>query len=122
VPIENKILEDEVFEQAVVIGQDKHYLSALVVLNKEIIAAYMKAKNDTAQIDLNSIAELKQLVINHIEQRVNARFGFKKYEQIVKVCILNTSFEVGRELSAKQELKRFMIEKLYQKEINGLYA
>jgi len=122
VPIENKILEDDVFEQAVVIGQDKHYLSALVVLNKEIIAAYLKAKNDTVQIDLNSIDELKQLVINHIEEKINTRFGFKKYEQIVKVCILNKTFEVGRELSAKQELKRFMIEKLYQKEINGLYA
>jgi len=122
VPIENKILEDDVFTQAVVIGQDKNYLSALVVLNKEIIAAYINAKNDTTQIDLNSIDELKQLVINHIEERINTRFGFKKYEQIVKVCILNKNFEIGRELSAKQELKRFMIEKLYQKEINGLYA
>jgi long-chain acyl-CoA synthetase len=32
------------------------------------------------------------------------------------------SFEVGKELSAKQELKRFEINRLYQREIDELFV
>jgi long-chain acyl-CoA synthetase len=53
---------------------------------------------------------------------VNSRHGFKSFEHIVRFHLLAKSFEVGKELSAKQELKRFEIQKLYQNEIKELFV
>ncbi|MCH3915978.1 MAG: long-chain fatty acid--CoA ligase [Spirochaetia bacterium] len=122
VPIEAKILEDDVFANAVVIGQDRKFLSALVVLDPANIKEYLASANLPTIGTPNYFQELRSLILRRIEDKVNIRAGFKKYEQIAKVYILDKPFEVGKELSAKHELKRFAIEKLYQKEINALYT
>ena len=52
---------------------------------------------------------------------MNAKNGFKMYERINKVALLEKPFEVGVELSAKQEIMRYRINELYAKEIKALY-
>jgi long-chain acyl-CoA synthetase len=67
-----------------------------------------------------------QEVISLIEQTItdiiNSKHGFKSFEHIVRFRLLSKSFEVGKELSAKQELKRFEINRLYQREIDELFV
>ncbi|NBK20803.1 MAG: long-chain fatty acid--CoA ligase [Spirochaetia bacterium] len=123
VPIEAKICESEFVESAVVLGQDKKYLGALVVLNKKRVEEYLTNEQIPYLSDkLASMKEVKALVEASINEIISAKHGFKSYEHISRVILIGKSFEIGVELSAKQELKRFEINKLYKQEIEQLFA
>ncbi len=123
VPIEAKLCESEFIESAVVLGQDQKYLGALIVLNKKRIEEYLTEKQIPYLADkLASMKEVKELIEKTVGEIVNSRHGFKSFEHIVRFHLLAKSFEVGKELSAKQELKRFEIQKLYQNEIKELFV
>ncbi|MGE4524547.1 MAG: long-chain fatty acid--CoA ligase [Sphaerochaeta sp.] len=123
VPIEAKLCESEFIESAVVLGQDQKYLGALIVLNKKRIEEYLTEKQIPYLADkLASMKEVKELIEKTVGEIVNSKHGFKSFEHIVRFHLLAKSFEVGKELSAKQELKRFEIQKLYQNEIKELFV
>ncbi|MDY0289215.1 MAG: AMP-binding protein [Sphaerochaeta sp.] len=123
VPIEAKICESEFVESAVVLGQDKKYLGALVVLNRKSVEEYLTREQIPYLADkLAGMKEVKALVEASINEIISVKHGFKSYEHISRIVIINKSFEVGVELSAKQELKRFEINKLYKQEIEQLFA
>lgn len=110
VPIEAKLCESEYIEQAIVLGQDKKYLGALIVLNKQRIEEYLKEKGIPYLADkMYQMQEVKNLIEQTIGDIINSKQGFKSFEHIVRFKLLAKSFEVGKELSAKQELKRFEI-------------
>ena len=71
--------------------------------------------------DLLKLPEISHLIENEVGLRVNAKNGFKMYERINKIALLEKPFEVGVELSAKQEIMRYKINELYAKEIKALY-
>ena len=123
VPIEAKLCESEYIESAVVLGQDKRYLGALIVLNKARIEEYLTEKGIPYRVDrLAQMSEVKSLIEHTIAQIISSKQGFKSYEHIVRFTLLGSSFEMGRELSAKQELKRFAINRLYEEEIAALFV
>ena len=123
VPIEAKLCESEFIESAVVLGQDQKYLGALIVLNKKRIEEYLTEKRIPYLADtLASMKEVKELIEKTVGEIVNSKQGFKSFEHIVRFHLLAKSFEVGKELSAKQELKRFEIQKLYHNEISEIFA
>ena len=124
VPIEQKLAESEFIEQAVVVGQDQRYLAALIVPRRENLEAWAK-KNFVPYSDYEALTHLPQtrtLIANEISNLVNQKTGFKTFERISRFEILPQSFQVGRELSAKQEIKRFAINELYAKEIKSLFT
>ncbi|MCK9547864.1 MAG: long-chain fatty acid--CoA ligase [Sphaerochaeta sp.] len=123
VPIEAKLCESEYIESAVVLGQDKRFLGALIVLNKARIEEYLKEKGIPYLSDrLAQMNEVKALIEKTISEIISSKQGFKSFEHIVRFKLLGQSFEVGRELSAKQELKRFEINRLYEGEIAELFV
>ncbi len=123
VPIEAKLCESEFIESAVVLGQDQKYLGALIVLNKKRIEEYLTEKRIPYLADtLASMKEVRELIEKTVGEIVNSKQGFKSFEHIVRFHLLAKSFEVGKELSAKQELKRFEIQKLYRNEISEIFA
>ncbi len=123
VPIEAKICESEFVESAVVLGQDKKYLGALIVLNRKTIEAYLTREQIPYLVGkLASMKEVKALVEASINEIISVKHGFKSYEQIHRIVLISKSFEVGVELSAKQEPKRFEINRLYKREIEQLFA
>ncbi len=121
VPIEGKLSEVEFIESAIVIGQDRKYVSALIVPNMIAIKDYFKSLNETVKRDFNK-DEIKFLIQARINEKVSEKFGFKPHELISRITILDKPFEIGAELSAKQELKRFEIERIYLQLINLMYA
>ena len=53
---------------------------------------------------------------------VNKKNGFRAFEIIGNFAVLTKDFEVGVELSAKQEIMRYRINEIYAKEIKKLFA
>ncbi len=122
-PIEQKITESEYIDSAVVVGQDQKYLGALIVPNSAAIEGYA----DENHIPYNQVSDLlesddvRELMDGEINSLVNARTGFRAFEQVYRFAILKAAFEIGEELSAKQEIKRHVITEKYRREIEGLF-
>lgn len=124
VPIEKALCESEYIETAVVVGQDRKFLSALIVIDVKNVENYLKDMN-IPYIDRKSLAssdDVRALINREIQTYVSTRRGFKPFEQVNRFAILTKSFEVGKELSLKQEIKRKDISEMYKKEIDSLFA
>ena len=122
-PIEMKLAESKYIKAAVVVGQDKRYLSALILVDEEEVKNY--AAENGMQYDtyenLLSGQEIHKLYETEISNLINAKTGFKMFERINKFTLITKPFEVGVELSAKQEIMRFRINDIYKKEIEAMF-
>jgi long-chain acyl-CoA synthetase len=65
--------------------------------------------------------EINEIIANEVADLVNPKTGFKPFERVFKFRLLTKPFEIGRELSGKQELLRHRIQALYAREIHGLF-
>jgi long-chain acyl-CoA synthetase len=122
-PIEQKLTESEYVAQAVVLGQDQKYLAALIVPEQDAVVAWAK-DNAIPIVDYESLLqqpEVVELMDFEMNELVSARNGFKSFERIFRFALLAKPFEVGRELSAKQEIKRHAIVEIYPKEVKRLF-
>lgn len=123
-PIEQKITESEYIQAAVVVGQDQKFLGALIVPAQEAIEAYA-AENHVPYneyTDLVNNDAILELLNAEIDVRVNAKTGFRAFERIFRIAVTPKVFEVGEELSAKQEAKRHVIAEMYKEQIAALFA
>ena len=122
-PIEMKMQESRFIQTAVVLGQDQRYLAALVVPEQAEVEAFCKESNLPYKkySDMVKSAEVLHLIETEVATRVNSKNGFKMYERINKIALLEKPFEVGVELSAKQEIMRFRINEIYSGEIKKLF-
>lgn len=122
-PIEAKMQESRFIQTAVVVGQDQRNLGALVLPNQEELEIWANenkiAFKDFA--DLVKKPEAYKLIEDEIKELINAKNGFRMFEKIVKFAFLTKPFEVGRELSAKQEIMRYKLTEIYEKEIKGIF-
>lgn len=124
VPIEQRLGESTYIQQAVVLGQDQKYLAALIVPKEENVVAWAE-ENEIPFDDYASLLEqpeVKELIDSEINTYVSMKNGFKPFERIFRFVLLPKAFEPGRELSAKQELKRHAINDLYRSQIRQLFA
>ncbi len=122
-PIEMKINESRYVAQSVVLGQDQRYLGALVVVNRDELAAWAR-ENELDPSDFDALLEteqVKRLYEVEIAELVSAKTGFKIFERINRVELLAKAFETGVELSAKQEIMRYKIPDLYPDRIKRLF-
>ncbi|MBQ3670908.1 MAG: AMP-binding protein [Treponema sp.] len=122
-PIEMKMQESQYIKTAVVLGQDQRYLAALVVPEKAEIEQYCTdlALPYKDYSEMVKSAEVQQLIESEVAARINAKNGFKSYEKINKIALLEKEFEVGKELSAKQEMARYKVNEIYAREIKNLF-
>ena len=122
-PIEMKLSESRFIKQAVVLGQDKRYLAALILVDEDEIKNY--AAENGIQYDTyeNLLAsnEIQTLYEGEIANLISSKNGFKMFERINKFTLITKPFEVGVELSAKQEIMRFRINEIYKKEIENMF-
>ena len=122
-PIEMKLAESRYIKSAVVVGQDKRYLGALILVNSDEVKTYAEENGiqyDTYENFLQSEV-VHKLFETEISNLVNSKTGFKMFERINKFVLITKDFEVGVELSAKQEIMRFRINDIYKKEIESMF-
>ena len=123
-PIETKLSESRYIKQAVVVGQDQRYLAALILVDEDEVknyAAFNGIQYDTYENLLESEV-IQKLYETEIANLISAKNGFKMFERISKFSLITKPFEVGVELSAKQEIMRFRINDLYKDKINAMFA
>ena len=123
-PIETKLSESRYIKQAVVVGQDQRYLAALILVDEDEIknyAAYNGIQYDTYENLLESEI-IQKLYESEIANLISAKNGFKMFERISKFSLITKPFEVGVELSAKQEIMRFRINDLYKDKISAMFT
>ena len=122
-PIEMKMQESRFIQTAVVLGQDQRYLAALVVPVQQEVEMFVQEAGLPYKkySDMVRSAEVLHLIETEVATRVNAKNGFKMYERINRIALLEKPFEVGVELSAKQEIMRFRINEIYSGEIKKLF-
>ena len=127
-PIEQKLQESRYISTAVVVGssggEDMRYLAALIMPSEDDVKSYA-AENNIAYPSFEELlknAAIQKMFETEIASLVGPKNGFKLFERVSKFCFLKKPFEVGRELSAKQEIMRYKISELYKKEIAAMYA
>ena len=122
-PIEQKLKESFYIEQAVALGQDQKYIAALIVPRREDTEQYAQ-KNNISYVDWEGLvetSEINELLANEISTLVSAQNGFKNIERVYRFKLMPDSFEVGKQLSHKQEVMRHVINQMYHREIEKLF-
>jgi long-chain acyl-CoA synthetase len=123
-PIEEKIRESEWVAQCMVVGQDQKYLAALIVPKQDAVMAFAQ-ENNIPIVDYETLLqqpEVIEIVANDVADLVSPHTGFKPFERVFKFKLIPKPFEVGIELSHKQEVMRHKIVDIYAKEVAALFA
>jgi len=114
--LEALLVEDSVIAQALVIGDDRKFLTALIVPDPEPLK---KALEVEELPDLNG-EQIQELIGERISKRLTE---VAKNEQIGKFTVLGRPFLTDKgELTAKLSLRRKVIEENFSAEIEAMYS
>jgi long-chain acyl-CoA synthetase len=120
-PIENALKSSRWIAQAVVIGDRRKYLSALVVPDFEALGPWARERGVAAAgpEQLAADPQVRQLLRDEID-KVNENLA--SYEKIVAWDVLPAELTLeGGELTPTQKVKRRVIHEKYAATIEGLY-
>lgn len=119
--IENMLKEHHLISQALVYGEGKSYLVALITLNSIEAAEFARARGlSDGSNKLTDQAPVRDLVQKMIEG-VNARVS--STESIRRFAVLDHDFEIEKdEVTPTGKLKREVVTERYRDVIEGLYA
>jgi long-subunit acyl-CoA synthetase (AMP-forming) len=107
--------------QACVIGNDRPYNVALVVLEPEAAAAFAKARGLDG--DLKKLAESTEMREALDQAMAEANSHLSRVEQIKRFAILGDEWlPGGDELTPTMKLKRKPIDRKYAEQIDALYG
>ena len=116
--IEQALADLPMVEHAVVCGEGRHFLTALLTLNAEELSAFAKEKG----IDPASVrnSEALNATLSSAIEAMNTRFA--RVEQIRKFAIAPQPFSLeGGELTPTLKVKRAFVTRKYAELIDGLY-
>jgi long-chain acyl-CoA synthetase len=120
--IENSLLASGFIEQVAVIGDNRKFLSALIVPAFESLEAWAKEKNISygSRKDLVANAEVIKLYEKEIEETMK---DYARVEQIRKFQLMEKEWSQDTdELTPTMKLKRMVVNKKYAAEIEEMYA
>lgn len=122
-PIENALCNSAFIKKALVAGQDKKCVAALIVCAMEELLDWA----DTNRVMYSSLEELlelnevQMLYRNEIDSRVCEKTGFRTCERISRFVLLDKDFTVGKELNAKGSIVRSAALKAHEKALRYLF-
>ena len=118
--IENALKTSNYISNAVVIGDKRKYLSALITLDNIEIQKYVK-DHDLSNGAANFVKDPK--IINLIDEEIKVKIAdLADYEQIRKFTILENDFTIeSGELTPTLKVKRKFVEQKYKPLIDAMY-
>ncbi|MDD3161557.1 MAG: long-chain fatty acid--CoA ligase [Bacteroidales bacterium] len=119
--IETKIGEDKYIDQIAIIGNNRKYVTALIVPAYPALQKYAQ-ENKIDCSDMNKLVNNEQ-IIELYRNRINAlQVNFANYEQIKKFTLLPQPFSMENgELTNTLKMKRLAIEGRYAADIKKMY-
>ncbi|MCH8837643.1 MAG: long-chain fatty acid--CoA ligase [Candidatus Marinimicrobia bacterium] len=121
-PLENSLVTSPFIEQVVVIGDQRNFISALVVPSFEKLKSFAEEQGLAAR----SVDELikDDTVIAAVEQEVaKAMEAFSRYEQVRKITLLPRELSIERgEITPTLKVKRNVVLEHFAAEIEAMYA
>jgi long-chain acyl-CoA synthetase len=119
--LENELKFSPYITDAVVIGDKRPYLTAIVMIDQENVEKYAQ-DNDVPfsnYLSLTRSTEVQELIQSEMD-RVNKKFA--RVEQIKKFFLLETQLSAeDEELTPTMKLKRKLVEKKYAPQIELMY-
>ncbi len=118
--METAISEDALFDQTVVIGEGKPFLSAIVVLNPDIWAEWAKKRGfDTKDKNILNSEQVEKALLERMAKRIES---FPGYAQIYQACATLEPWTVENGLlTPTMKLKRPVIKNKFQSDIEKMY-
>lgn len=126
-PIENRFKEEFLIEQMMVVGEQKKFVSALIVPAPEALQNWCQRQN-IAWTNLDEVVTNPKVIEHYqsIVHQVNPNFShieqIKKFKLVPKEWLPVHPDGAEAELTPTMKLKRRVIRKKYANEINSLYA
>ncbi len=120
--IESKLGEDKYIEQVAVIGDQRKYVTAIIIPAFEALKEYaMKKKIQYQSItDLVNNSDIRHMIEERIEK---LQKGFASYEKVKKFTLLPREFSMeSGELTNTLKIRRPIINQKYAHEIEAMYA
>ncbi len=119
--IENTLVTDPFIEQAVVIGEGRKYLSALIIPNYAELVSY--AKNQGISFDSNEDLIKKPEIISFYDDKIkNLMKDYARVEQIRRFTLLPREFSIeSGELTPTLKMKRKIINQNFNDVIEAMY-
>ena len=121
-PIECRLKLIPYFDNVVLVGDGRRFVSALVVPNYDALANLARAhkiKFDNP-VDLAHNREIYNLVMAEIERRTT---DLADFEKVRKIAFLGSQFTIdGGELTPTMKVRRLEVERKYKNDIDELYA
>lgn len=120
-PIENMIKTNPYIANAVVIGDKRKFVSALIVPEFEKLEEYARFNKISFQSrkDLVNNEEVKRFILAEIDRMTPS---LSSYEKIKKIILLERDFELEKgEITPTLKVRRKIIEEKYKNLIDALY-
>ena len=120
-PMEVSLTSNKYIEQCNVVGDDRNFISALIVPNKENLLAWAE-ENGLSGLDYNALCahELAYDLFDAIVK--DTMTNFSRYESVRKFTLIADEWTVDRgELTPKMSIKRKVVVEKHKAEIDAMY-
>ncbi|HRP88486.1 MAG TPA: long-chain fatty acid--CoA ligase [Edaphocola sp.] len=120
-PMENKLKEHFLIEQAMIVGEGHKFVGALIVPNFDALKNWCE-RNEVAWTNKEDIIKNKSVLEQFDKAIEKANVNFNHSEQIRKIALLPQEWTVeGGELTPSLKMKRKVLLAKFSKLIDGLY-
>ncbi len=120
--IESRLGEDKYIEQVAVIGDQRKYVTAIIIPAFDTLKDYARRKgiSFSSVEDLVENSEIRKFIAERIERMQKGLAGFEK---IKRFTLLPKEFSIeGGELTNTLKIRRPVINSMYANEIEAMYC
>lgn len=118
-PIETSLANSGFIDQAVVVGFQHKFCSALIVPNFENVKKRLKSRGSNIPDNLSSSSEVRQIIQKEVD-KVNRRLS--PWETVKKFYLLEKALTVeSGELTPTHKVKRSVVNERYSEQIDSMY-
>jgi long-chain acyl-CoA synthetase len=119
-PVEKDLRSSPLISQALLIGNGRPFIGALIALDEARVRAWLKQRSGLESAPLGVDPEVRGLVQSIVDD-VNSRFP--RYQQVKRFAVVPREFSIeAGEITPTQKIKRRVCEANFAAEIEWLYA
>ncbi len=120
-PIENRLKSSRYVDEICLVGNQRKFVSALIVPNFEALQSWSKQHNLGTQDNMELVRHPKVLEFLNNEMEI-LQMDLARYEKVKKFILLPEPFSIEKdELTPSLKVKRRVVENRYKEQIDALY-